>query len=187
MYEYGYFKYKYVLHNHVHCTCTSLPPANWRLDLPLPMILLGVRACVPCMVQVPVPVMYKCFWHVSTQGILTSSKPFRSTPTVPRFTNSQFNNLIYRRWMIRGPFGAFWGIRRHNYRYVAPSGFQPGSHKNVHKNLINQNLRCSMQGENHRINIIFPRDFGYAWVHSCPEPDIWPRPSNSLGSQLGNA
>ncbi len=31
-------------------------PANWRLDLPLPMILLGVRACVPCMVQVPVPV-----------------------------------------------------------------------------------------------------------------------------------
>lgn len=39
---------------------------------------------------------------------------------------------------------------------------QQGSHKNVHKNLINHNLRCFMQGENHRIKIISPRDIGYA-------------------------
>lgn len=130
--------------------------ANWRLDLlPLPIIFFG-RSCMHPMVQVLVHYMYihiyisvsdmfqlKTFWLHPKKKIT-----FRSTPTVPRFTNCQFNiNLIYR-WLktrARAPRST----RMHNYIY--PSGFQQESHKNVHKNLINHNFRRSMQGENHRI------------------------------------
>lgn len=63
------------------------------------------------------------------------------------------------------------GIRKDNYSSATRTPF-PDSHKNVHKNLINHNLRCLMQGENHRIKIIFsPETSGMRVCIHIPEPE----------------
>lgn len=94
MYEYGYFKYKYVLHNHVQVLpYDCIRTGSLEVGSAIAPDPFGVRACVPWYKY-----LYNLFLTCFNSGILTSSKPFRSTPTVPRFPNSQFNNNpIYRR------------------------------------------------------------------------------------------
>lgn len=159
--------------SHGSSTCTYI---TWYIHMYIQYIHVQI---------IYIQVFLTCFnsGHFDFKKRISVPLPLSHVIRTAKFNNNN-NNLIYRRWKTRGPLRELGGTIM---RYVAPSGFQQESHKNVHKNLINHNFRRSMQGENHRIHIIFPRDFGYAWVHSYPEPDFWPRPSKSLGSQLGNA
>lgn len=193
MYVRRYIEYGY-LHGHVRQnykihTLTS----NWRLDFHL-----GDGACAPCTSTIPDwQGQSICFWHVSNQPfwllqlvsaplplshVFPPANLWRSNlPAVKKKGRLQFCLYYFSKAKNSGELAIKnqeSGIRNQQSGriIIVPLLVQsysfPDSHKNVHKNLINHNLRCFMQGENHRIKIIFsPETSGMRVCIHIPEPE----------------